>query len=96
MTPEEFLRYCGQADGYRDKGKARLSRARDVYAGYVTAYLEESLSQLCAIVEFGYGGRKYGAWQAVKDRDAGLPMAAVPEFADVLAAVVSRRKEKAT
>lgn len=79
MTAEEFLEKIGEAEYYRDKGKARLNRAKRHYAAYMKAYQENSLCALVFSAKIS-GSEWSGIHAAAEDRDAGLPMCYVPEL----------------
>lgn len=81
MTTEEFLQYIGAAAQYRDKGKAKINRARWAYAAYVKAYREQSLVKLLAVYGMSHAlTDRLAVRKAAEDRDAGKPMAIVSEL----------------
>lgn len=78
MDAEEFLGYVGQAYYYRDKGTARLNRARRHYKAYASAYCAKSMAEL---VGLGFDRvTRLTVLKAAEDRDAGRPMVSVPEL----------------
>lgn len=82
MTAEGFLDYIGSTQYYfgRDKGKARLNRAKQAYRVYIDMYREPSLSKLCSKYSLARGTDWYAACRAVEDRENGVPMVNVPEL----------------
>lgn len=79
MTAEEFLVYVNCYSQYRDKGKQRLNRTRELYRVYCLAYREQSLKRLTAMA-FLHRGQVQAVWKAAEDRDENRPMAQVPEL----------------
>lgn len=79
MTAEEFLEYVDASQCYRDKGKARLNRARALYQAYIEAYRETSwlaFTRLCFLNRVAIAAVR----KAAEDKDAGSPMVNVPEL----------------
>lgn len=71
MTAEEFLEYVDGNSAYRDKGKARLSRARKCYLAYLKAFHCKSLAELVYSARLDGVNEFQGSLKACKDRDAG-------------------------
>jgi predicted lipid-binding transport protein (Tim44 family) len=76
MTADEFLHHISKDIGYRDKGKARLNRARQHYAMYVKAYRAATLEELLHVYHTDWAAAR----AAARDRDEGRPMVSVPEL----------------
>jgi len=79
MTAEEFLAYVNCSSQYRDRGKRRLNRARELYRVYVEAYREPKLLRLVQLASL-HSGKIQAVWRAAQDRDEDRPMVQVPEL----------------